>query len=295
MNERIRQARHALDGLSVGDAFGERFFRPPAEAERMIGGRDLPDGPWQYTDDTVMALSVFETLAAYDGIDQDALAERFVERYMQAPDRGYGAGAHRLLMNMRRGEPWQSAAAALFRGTGSFGNGAAMRVAPVGAFFSGDLQDCAEHARRSAVVTHMHAEGQAGAIAVAIATASACQGADADEIFDAVTDLTPPSEVRDRVERARDLDLESPVEIAASRLGNGSEISAQDTVAFCIWAAARNLDDYEEAMWTTVSALGDRDTTCAIVGGILGGRLGRDSIPELWLERREPLPDLTEI
>ena len=42
-------------------------------------------------------------------------------------------------------------------------------------------------------------------------------------------------------------------------------------------------------MWTTVAALGDRDTTCAIVGGILAARVGRAGLPREWLEAREPL------
>lgn len=45
-------------------------------------------------------------------------------------------------------------------------------------------------------------------------------------------------------------------------------------------------------MWTTVSGLGDRDTTCAIVGGILALRSGAGPIPRDWLAAREPLEAL---
>ncbi len=64
-----------------------------------------------------------------------------------------------------------------------------------------------------------------------------------------------------------------------------------DTVPFCLWCAAQYLDNYEEAMWATVSALGDRDTTCAIVGGIVACYNGVEGIPPDWLAAREPLPD----
>ena len=74
-------------------------------------------------------------------------------------------------------------------------------------------------------------------------------------------------------------------------LGNGVKVSAQDTVPFCLWCAAKYLDNYEEAMWATVSALGDRDTTCAIVGGIVACYTGVEGIPPDWLAAREPLPD----
>ncbi len=72
------------------------------------------------------------------------------------------------------------------------------------------------------------------------------------------------------------------------RLGNGARVSGQDTVPFCLWAVARHPRDYAEAMWTTVAGLGDRDTTCAIVGGILAN--GGAELPADWLAAREPLP-----
>jgi ADP-ribosylglycohydrolase len=77
---------------------------------------------------------------------------------------------------------------------------------------------------------------------------------------------------------------------AASALGSGVRVSAQDTVPYCLWVAALHLNDYEEAMWTTVAGLGDRDTTCAIVGGIVAMSTGIESIPLSWTESREPIP-----
>jgi len=55
----LDRARLALDGLSVGDAFGERFFGSPALVEALIEQRAVPAPPWFWTDDTAMALSVF--------------------------------------------------------------------------------------------------------------------------------------------------------------------------------------------------------------------------------------------
>ena len=70
----------------------------------------------------------------------------------------------------------------------------------------------------------------------------------------------------------------------------GSGISAPDTVPFCLWIAAWHSHVFEAALWATVSGLGDRDTNCAIVGGILAPRTGRDRIPPVWLDSRESLP-----
>ena len=73
--------------------------------------------------------------------------------------------------------------------------------------------------------------------------------------------------------------------------GNGSGITAGDTVPLCCWLVCRHPDDFQEAMWETVSALGDRDTTCAIVGGILACRVGVAGIPASMRAAREPLPE----
>jgi ADP-ribosylglycohydrolase len=59
-----------------------------------------------------------------------------------------------------------------------------------------------------------------------------------------------------------------------------------------MWCAAQHLDNYEEALWLTVSGLGDRDTTCAIVGGIVSLHTGVEGIPAAWRRAREPLPRL---
>jgi ADP-ribosylglycohydrolase len=67
-------------------------------------------------------------------------------------------------------------------------------------------------------------------------------------------------------------------------------VTAQDTVPFVLWSAACHLNDYEEALWATVSGLGDRDTTCAMVGGVVVMHAGVRNIPRAWLDCQEPIP-----
>jgi hypothetical protein len=71
---------------------------------------------------------------------------------------------------------------------------------------------------------------------------------------------------------------------------NGTYVCAHDTVPLVLWCAAHQLRDYRRALWTTASALGDRDTTCAMVGGIVACRVGHQGLPTDWLARREQLP-----
>jgi ADP-ribosylglycohydrolase len=197
-----------------------------------------------------------------------------------------------VLAHVREGGDWRRASKRSFRGRGSFGNGAAMRVAPLGAFFAGDPERCRREARLSAEITHAHEEAIAGAIAVAAAAALAWgkHGSDLPlgrSWLRQVRDLVPASLVRDRIELALALGAETATERAAEVLGNGSDVSAPDTVPFCLWVASWYSHDFHEAMWQTVSALGDRDTTCAIVGGIVSLQVGESGIPAEWREARE--------
>jgi ADP-ribosylglycohydrolase len=282
----LENALLALEGLSVGDAFGECFFSAPDE---FLRNRDLPPPPWVWTDDTHMAVSIVETLQDHGRIQQDTLAGAFAKRFMAEPHRGYGKGAFALLGRIARGEDWRMAAPKLF-GDGSYGNGAAMRAAPIGGFFGGDPCRAASEAQLSAAVTHAHPEGQAGAMAVAAAAALAAGRGDlaGRKLIQETLLYVPAGATRNRIAASLDIPAEEFDE-AVRALGTGWEVSAQDTVPFCLWCAAHCRYDFEEAMWRTVAGMGDRDTTCAIVGGIVA--LSSRQVPAAWIARREPLPE----
>ncbi|MDR7275052.1 ADP-ribosylglycohydrolase family protein [Catenuloplanes atrovinosus] len=279
--------RDSLDGLSVGDALGAQFFVPGTRPDR------LPDGPWPWTDDTEMACAITASLRAGAPLDQDALAALFGEHF--EPYRGYGGGAVVLLRQLREGASWRDVAPAAFGGQGSMGNGAAMRVAPLGAFHAGDSRTAAREALRSAEITHAHPEAIIGAVAVAVAAAEAgwartvSDRPEPADLLDVVHGYLVGGQVADGVARARRL-LGVSVAEAAYELGNGSRVLAQDTVPFALWTAVTYLNDFPGAILACVEAGGDVDTTGAIVGGIVASYTGRDGIPGEWLARREPLP-----
>lgn len=294
-DERLERARCSLEGLSVGDAFGERFFFQTEQNQQRFADHVLDEPPWPYTDDTQMALSIVETLRQHGAIEQDRLAASFADHY--DPSRGYGPSMHYQLRSIRAGKAWREAARGQFGGQGSFGNGAAMRVAPVGAFFADDLAKVVEQASLSAEVTHTHPEAIAGSIAVALAAAWVCRLRERDafperaEFLDLLVPQIPTSEVRRKIRWARDFSERTSVEAAVNMLGNGLSLSAQDTVPFVLWCASTYLADYEQALWLTASGLGDVDTTCAMVGGIVALARGMEHIPLAWRKAREPLPN----
>ena len=295
VDPRLIRARQSLLGLAVGDAFGETMFGEPQDsakraAKRLIATRR----PWRWTDDTAMALSIVEVLGRYETVDADALAAAFARRWAAEPNRGYGPGAYNLLTRVSLGAPWRREAQHLFGGQGSFGNGAAMRAAPIGGYFANDLDRVRAEALRSAEPTHAHPEGAAGAVAVAIAAALAASGVDRRTLIEEVIRFTPPGQTLTRLRRAAELGLDADPASVGVELGTGLDVAAHDTVPFCLWVAARHLESYEEAIWTATSQHGDRDTIGAIVGGIVVLATGEDQIPAVWRAATEPLPDPLE-
>ncbi|WP_406283300.1 ADP-ribosylglycohydrolase family protein [Embleya sp. NBC_00896] len=297
-NRRVANAARSLHGLALGDAFGQQwFFHRGADRTERLTHRVAPDARlWYWTDDTAMALSLLRILHVCDEVDQDALAEHFAAAYEADAHRGYGPSMHGVLRAIREGEHWQDVTRRQFEGQGSWGNGAAMRVAPLGAWYADrDLAYVAAAAGRSAETTHAHAEATAGAVAVAIAAALATRGRDEPapdpvEFLTEIAEHTPESDVASGIRSAARLSGLSSIRHVASVLGTGARISAPDTVPFALWTAAHHADALDDALWATARGLGDVDTTCAITAGIVASRTGVDGVHSSWLAAREALP-----
>ena len=91
--------------------------------------------------------------------------------------------------------------------------------------------------------------------------------------------------------RASETGFETAPQEVAQQLGSGYRVLSEDTVPFALWCAGQSLGNYEEALWLTLSGLGDTDTTCALVGGIVSLFTGLEGIPAAWRQARESLPD----
>ncbi|KOV19915.1 hydrolase [Streptomyces sp. XY413] len=288
----------SLSGLAFGDAFGDRWFGIlRREGPAALEARTVPPEPlWRWSDDTAQALVLVRELAEGDGtIDQDRLALRLAEAYADDTHRGYGASMHDVLRRIGAGEPWREVVAGQFGGQGSWGNGAAMRVAPLGAWHAADLDAVAEGAAAQSAVSHHHPEAVAGAVAVAVAAALATRsrGGPAParpDFLRAVAARLPDSDVRSGVRVAARMSARASVRHAAEVLGSGYRMSGPDTVPYALWCAAGHLDDLHEGLWSTVAGRGDIDTTCAITGGVIAARTGVTALPPAWHAAREPLP-----
>lgn len=273
----LDRARGMLIGQAVGDGLGAPFEGMPDEyigrfgpASKVVA--EPPHDRLTYTDDTQMAIGVAESLAEHGRIIEDALMATFAANY--DPRRRYGFGARRLLQAHRDGEDWRALSETHYPG-GSFGNGAAMRAAPVGLFFRDDLDRAAAEAAASARPTHRHPLGIDGArtIAVAAALAATTGPIDRRAFFGAIAERVETEEFRWQLEMAAQL---RPSQSIAA-FGNGIEAHRSAVTAVAAFAAAP--DDYPTVLARVLALGGDVDTLAAMAGALCGARVGLDGIP----------------
>jgi poly(ADP-ribose) glycohydrolase ARH3 len=270
-----------LLGLAVGDAVGGLFEgqSPDWIARRFPTPAALLEGPLldmiHYTDDTQMAIGVAETLVAVGRIEEEALCRAFVTNYV--PSRGYGYGARRVLEAMEEGNDYQAVAQTHFPG-GSYGNGAAMRVAPVGLFFHDDLDRAWEEARLQSLPTHRHLFGIEGAQVLAVAVGLCVRGdLEREPFFGELTARCRTREWRDKLAQAAA--VTGPEGLA----GLGNRITALESVATAVACFRSAAEDYATAVGRAVLLGGDTDTIAAMTGALAGAYLGVGGVPGRWL------------
>ncbi|WP_161602491.1 ADP-ribosylglycohydrolase family protein [Tautonia marina] len=274
----LDQFQGCLIGQAVGDGLGAPYEGIPPEFIAEVGPAeaivtDPPHETLRYTDDTQMALGVAEALVAHGTLHEDLLMATFAGHY--DVNRRYGFGARRLLQAHLDGDDWRSIADHHFPG-GSFGNGAAMRAAPVGLFFCDDLDTVANQAAASAHPTHRHPLGIDGARLIALATAMAAtmQPFDRFVFYHELARHAQTVEFQDQLNRAAAIDPDDP---APPPFGNGIEAHCSVVSSIAIFAAAP--DDFPRALARALALGGDVDTLASMACALCGARVGLDRIP----------------
>jgi poly(ADP-ribose) glycohydrolase ARH3 len=277
-----------LFGLAVGDALGGKFEAQSADAirarfpsaERLIA---YPQEEIWYTDDTQMAIGISEALIERAEIVEEVLCRAFVANYL--PSRGYGRGARAVLDAMEDGRDYRHVAEQHFPG-GSFGNGAAMRVAPVGLVFRNDRRRLWEQARLSALPTHLHPLGIEGAqlLALAVALCSGMEQFDRPGYFAALLAACESEEYRAKIEAAEQ--VRAPNDLAA--LGN--RIEALHSVPTAIASFALTPESFEATVSNVIFLGGDTDTLAAMAGALSGAYLGTSRLPGRLVSLLESSP-----
>jgi ADP-ribosylglycohydrolase len=239
-------------GAIAGDIIGSVFEHDPIKTTTF----PLFSEASRFTDDTVLSVAVAD--AILNQTDYVTALKNYARKY---PNAGYGISFLRWTQSSST-KPYNS-----------WGNGAAMRVSPVGFAFD-SKEDVLREAEKTAGVTHNHPEGIKGAQATAMAIFLARRGAN-------------KSDIRRQIQHRFHYDLDrSTDEIRPFYV---FDVSCQGSVPESILAFLES-DDFEDAIRLAISLGGDSDTMGCIAGGIAQAYYGR--IPETILESvRQRLPE----
>ncbi len=238
-------------GAIIGDVIGSMYEFNNHRSKEF----PLFQAKSNFTDDSVLTFATTKVLL--DGGDYAAAYQSFARAY---PHRGYGGRFSRWI-RLDAPQPYNS-----------FGNGSAMRVAPVGYAFA-DSESTLAEAKRSAEVTHNHPEGIKGAQAVALAIWMARQREE-------------KTTIRQEIEQKFGYDLSRNCDLIQQV--NKFDETCQGSVPEAITCFLESTD-FEDCIRLSISIGGDSDTIACIAGGIAQAYYGE--IPA-WIvaETRARLP-----
>lgn len=278
-----------LLGSALGDAIGELAFHNTS-VDRLSHKLDLVK-ELIYTDDTAMTIGTAESLLERRCLDPEHLGETFQKNFQREPWRGYASGPPTIFASVAQaGMTYVEAAKSLFGGRGSFGNGAAMRVAPVGLLYQ-TSPDLYEKASLSASVTHAHPLGIDGAAVQAKAVALAesldpSEELSSDEFLNSLIDFAKTQQMKSKLYMIQRLIAEnvSPMR-AAQQIGRS--VTVQESLPFSIYSFLLYAQSFESCLFCSILNGGDRDTLGAMACAISGAYLGVEALPRSWLKKLE--------
>jgi ADP-ribosylglycohydrolase len=290
----------SLLGLAIGDALGMPVegMRASDIRNRMGKVRDFMDAPWrllkagQWTDDTKMMLCHARSIVRCGCFDLEDTASEFIAWFESNDWRGIGRATYESICRLISGvSPLDSG----MKGDMAAGNGAAMRIAPIGLLDCRDSGRLRADSRVAVAITHDNPEAIAGCEAVAYAVALAARGGlDPDSLIPDTTGFIGPCAVAERLHlAARFLEAGMEVEEALARLGTSGYVV--ETVASAFFCFLRTPADFEETVSRAVGGGLDADTTGAIAGALSGAYNGLDAIPDRWREGVEGADEILDL
>ncbi|XP_066917997.1 ADP-ribosylhydrolase ARH3-like [Clytia hemisphaerica] len=327
----ITKYQGCLLGALIGDCMGAPFemsyfgrngIKREIILNKLSKTLEKKESTFGYTDDSAMTKSVAHSLLKNNGFSRTDMARRFRDDYIKEPFRGYGGGVVSIFQQWNTKEITDDnvylPSKHQFDGSGSFGNGAAMRVAPI-PLFAKSPDQCIEIAQRAAQLTHYNKHGINGAILQALAIFHALQSKkDNFKVDEFLTYLKKQMKTIEKASKVKighhknenenieeyakseNFSYCSQLEVIEKLISNentdlktvieqiGHDISAMTAVPAAIISFLKNIDNgFEEVLYYAISLGGDTDTIASMACAIAGAFYGAQDIPKLWIEKCE--------
>jgi ADP-ribosyl-[dinitrogen reductase] hydrolase len=293
-----------LMGVSIGDTLGHPF---EGIIREDIYSRFKDFGDYlkshinlfnTYTDDTQLTLHTAKALIQGNGFNLHYFINEYI-KWLEDPPIGPGYGCITSIRKLKYGLSWEEAA------SNSGGNGTTMRVSPIGLYYSYDNDQLINAALNSSILTHSHPAASAGAIVIARAIAFLInkrpeEGFSKDEFFETIISVILYSkeeiwkefiDILNKVKNNLNFTIEAGL-IKFSQIGVKSPYFIEQylgkafvhpytlsTVACAIFIFLKNLNSFEDCIYSLATAGGDSDTVGAIGGSLAGAYFGLKNIP----------------
>lgn len=291
--DRTDQILGCVIGTAVGDALGLPYEGvSPARAKKLFGPPDrhrFVVGHGMVSDDTEHTCMTAQALITAQGdveVFRSRLARSFRWWLLGLPA-GLGSATLRGIVKLWFGvHPLRS-------GVFSAGNGPAMRSPLLGVVFADDPPRMRAFVEASSRLTHSDPLAEHGALAVAIAAAVAISEPDLDSLTERFM-----SELREAFRDGEDAEILGLCEEVSTSVAKGESTRdfankmglekgvtgfVNHTVPICIHAWLTHPEDFRSGVTETILCGGDADTTAAIVGALIGARVGSTGIPIEWV------------
>lgn len=284
-------------GAAIGDALGKqnedlsrkdilkkRFIKDYGKAPEGCPGEKLSAG--QYTDDTEQMLLLAQSLIECSGFDAGDFAEKIARWGTDAladPLRKslVGPSSSSAITKLNSGVSWKES------GSTTPSCGSAMRVAPIGLFYS-DLDEVEANAALSSIPTHNSPGAIAGAVAVAVGVRCALEGRECHEIMkESCTRASKYDKILGKkIEYSFEKRDEEPDKMFATL---GTSYMVYETVPSAFYCFSHNFELPEKALIEAVNAGGDTDSIACITGALAGARHSIDALPGRWIKGLEKM------
>jgi ADP-ribosylglycohydrolase len=284
-----------LLGCAVGDALGAPLeglwsHQIPKQRELLAGFRPVEGYPLgQYTDDTQLTVATVKAIVKAGDVSPHAIAKSVARLWARESVVGPGGACTRAAHMFLAYGDWMTCGAPV----GQAGNGTAMRTAVLGLYFLKDAERLSQAAADVSRITHHDPRSIAGGVAIAKAAHQlATSPEDSPNPFcQAIADAMEPWEAdfADRVRELPHLLSLSLDEALPSIAWAGSERPefrqpiitpfVIPTVMAALWCVLRHGDCWSTAVASAIRLGGDVDTLGAIVGALMGAKLGVQAIP----------------
>lgn len=287
-----------LLGLAIGDALGQPFEFSTAEfianfnwdGEFVNRNVERKRNPGDYTDDTLMALALTNSLIENGGYDVNCAAKHYLAWFESGDWRGIGQQTEKAMIHLKNGmSPLESGIKNIGKAKPTFkrlsnkttdgdfcGNGAVMRIAPLAVYYKDNKDLAFKYAKQDANITHNHPDARDANIALVDMIIRMLNGAKAIEAFLEVAqaDYYEYDHVPKQFEMALKLMIDGPNSFdlnAAMSLGVRG--TAHETLASAIYCLLTG-ETYRECVVNSVLLSGDCDSRGAICGAMAGIKFG---------------------